>query len=105
MRSGSAPGRHGLTPQQESDRADRATARANYYLTVDLYNQLKASKGRGKGKGKQRSWDQMSRHERWWLQQYWEGHLRRAMDEAEAECHRVQAGHFPYTSDERTPAI
>ncbi len=81
LRSGSAPGRHGLTPQQVSDRAARATARANYYLTVDLYNQLKASKGQGKGrvtcqgKGtvKPKSWAQMSRDERWWLQEFWEG--------------------------------
>ena len=42
-RSGRAPGMHGLTPQHVVDRAARSTARANYYLIVDLRNQLKAS--------------------------------------------------------------
>ena len=51
VRSGSAPGKHGLTPEQQADRAARRKARSDYYQTVDLLNQLKASKGKGKGKG------------------------------------------------------
>ena len=94
VRSGSAPGKHGLTPEQQADRAARRKARSDYYQTVDLLNQLKASKGKGKGEGGKKSWDQMSRTERWWLQELWSGSLRRVLDEAEAKCHRVQAGHF-----------
>ena len=94
VRSGSAPGKHGLTPEQEAIRAARRTARPDYYQTVDLWNQLKASKGQGKGKGGKKSWDQMCPSERWWLHQLWEGTLRRKLDEAEAKCHRVQGGHF-----------
>ena len=94
VRSGSAPGKHGLTPEQQADRAARRKARSDYYQTVDLLNQLKASKGKGKGKGGKKSWDQMSWSERWWLQELWSGSLRRVLDEAEAKCHRVQAGPF-----------
>ena len=94
VRSGAAPGKHGLTPEQQADRAARRKARSDYYQTVDLLNQLKASKGKGKGKKGKRSWDQMSDPERWWLQQLWSGSLRRVLDAAEAKCHRVQAGPF-----------
>ena len=94
VRSGSAPGKHGLTPEQEAIRAARRTARSDYYQTVDLWNQLKASKGQGKGKGGKKSWDQMSSNERWWLQELWSASLRRALDEAEAKCHPVQARNF-----------
>ena len=66
----------------------------DYYQTVDLFNQLKASKGKGKGKRGKKSWAQMSLNERWWLQELWSGSLRRVLDEAEGKCHRVQAGHF-----------
>ena len=85
---------HGLTPQQERNRAARAKARADYYQTVDLNNQLKASKGKGKCTEKKKSWSKLSWNERWWLKEYWRGRLRTALDEAEGRCHRVQA--FPF---------
>ena len=101
-RSGAAFGEHGLTPQQVHDREERRVARRNYYMTVHLANRLQASKGKGKGKGRDatahsvqpKAWDDMSGNERWWLYQYWHGHLRRTMEEAEAKCHRVQAPRF-----------
>ena len=92
IRSGEALHCHGLTPQQVCDRAARSTARANYYLAVDLYNRLKAAKGKGKGKASPKYWDEMSMNEKWWLNEFWEGRLLRAMHEAEGKCHRVQAG-------------
>ena len=94
IRSGQAFRSHGLTQQQVQERAERATARRNYYLTVDLNNQLKASKGQGKGREKSKSWAEMSWNEKWWLQDLWEGRLRWALDEAEGKCHRVQALRF-----------
>ena len=66
----------------------------DYYQTVDVFNQLKASKGKGKGKRGKKSWAQMSLNERWWLQELWSGSLLRALDEAEATCHPVQARNF-----------
>ena len=80
--------------RRKADRAARRKARSDYYQTVDLLNQLKASKGKGKGKRGKKSWAQMSDTERWWLQQLWSGSLRRVLDAAEAKCHRVQAGPF-----------
>ena len=93
-RSGDAPGRHGLTRQLEWDRDARARARRDYYWTLDLQNQLTASKGKGKGNVRPKSYDEMSACERWWLRELWERKLRRAMDEAEARCHRLQAPYF-----------
>ena len=100
IRSGKAWGRHGLTPQQVRDRADRAKARANYYQTVHLNNQLRASLGRGKSKRNQKSWAQMSKSEKWWLEQYWQGRLRTAMEQAESKCHPVQAPPFRVLGDD-----
>ena len=82
-RSGDAPGRHGLTPQQVRGRAARKDARVNYYLTLDLHNQYMTAKGRGKGKGEPKLWDMMSREKRWRLKELWEWRLRKALDEAD----------------------
>ena len=92
--SGTAPGMHGLTEQQVKDREARRKARWEYYQTVELYNQLKASKGRGKSKRGKKPWDRMSLDEKWWLEELWSGRLRKVLDEAEGKCHRVQAGDF-----------
>ena len=101
-RSGAAFRKHGMTPQQVQDREERRIARRNYYMTVHLAHTLQASKGKGNGKGKgapehsvlPRAWADMSGNERWWLYEYWDGHLRKTMEEAEAKCHRVQAPRF-----------
>ena len=101
-RSGFKYRQHGLTPQQVHDREERRIARVNYYKTVQLANKLHASKGKGKEKGRgatehsvrPKYWEQMSGNERWWLCEYWNGHLGRAIADAEAECHRVQAPRF-----------
>ena len=71
-------------------------------MTVDLHNRLQASKGKVKDKGRgaiehsvqPKAWDQMSGSEQWWLYEYWNGNLRRTMEETEAKCHRVQAPRF-----------
>ena len=94
IRSGNAFGRHGLTPQQVQDRDERRMARKNYYWTMDLYNKLKESKGKGRGKKTPKPWFDMSQNEKWWLHQLWTGQLRRELDDAEGKCHRVQAPRF-----------
>ena len=94
IRSGNAPGMHGLTEQQLADREARRKARSTYYQAVDLYNQLKASKGRGRGRAGKKPWDRMSQDEKWKLEELWNGRLRKILDEAEGKCHRVQAGDF-----------
>ena len=95
-RSGNRYREHGLTPQQLQNRQDRHNARRNYYMTVDLDNSLRASKGKGKGKGKAKpkAWHEMSYGEQWWLEQLYSGDLLYAMNEAEARCHKVQAPRF-----------
>ena len=92
----------------------RTNARANYYWTVELNRQLQASKGKGKGSAKEhahgtvaaskgqqkgksvtpKSWSQMTRDEKWWLQALWEGTLLAEMRRAEGKCKRVQAKDF-----------
>ena len=106
FRSGSSFGRHGLTPQEEVDRSARWYARSNYYTTVQLLNRLQASKGESKGKGKgaagilvaPKAWGDMSRHEQWWINEYYNGNLLRAMNETQSKCRRawgkVQAPRF-----------
>ena len=99
VRSGNTYGKHGLTPAQEQDRKDRDEARRNYYLTQELDMRLQASKGKGQGKAKgtnvvPKSWHEMSRDERWWLEQYWNGNLWKEKQQAEAKCSKVQAPPF-----------
>ena len=86
IRSGTAFRQHGMTPQQVKDREERRIARRDYYMTVRLANKLHAEKGK--------AWTDMSFNEQWWLYEYWNGNLRKAMEEAEAKCHRVQAPRF-----------
>jgi hypothetical protein len=83
-RSGSAFGKHGLTPEQLQDRTDRKKARSDYYLTMPILNRYKEGN----------PWHDMSQGERYWLGEYWNGNLRGAMQAAEAKCHRVQASRF-----------
>ena len=119
-RSGDTYGKHGLTAQEEQDRKEREQARRNYYLTQDLDKRLQASKGKGQGKGKAKtkrgasehtrgasedmiepkSWEEMSKSERSWLDAYWNGNLKRAMMHADAKCHKVQAGRFLILEDD-----
>ena len=107
VRSGTTYGKHGLSQAQEQDRKDRAEARRNYYMTQELDKRYQASKGKGQGKGKgktkrgasehtfpPKTWDEMSRDERWWLQQLWNGNLLREKQHAESKCHRVEAAPF-----------
>ena len=120
-RSGNTYRKHGLTQEQEQDRKDRAEARRNYYMTADLEKRLLASKGKGQGKGKDKTkrgasehtargasehtllpktWHDMSRSERRWLQDYWNGNLWHALRRAESKCHRVQAAPFSIRDDD-----
>ena len=106
-RSGNRYRKHGMTEEEEQHRKDRAEARRNHRITAELAKQLRASKGKGQGKGKSkgkrgasehtlqpRTWDDISRSERWWLEQYWKGNLWRARKRAEAKCHKVEAAPF-----------
>ena len=47
--------------------------------------------------------DEMTYKEKWWLQDLWEGRLRKAMDEAEGKCNRVQALRFSLHDQESPP--
>ena len=104
-KSGQQRGKHGLTPEEVKNREDRKRARSDYYWTIDLHNQIKASKGKGKrgalehakGKGKSlppKPYKQMTYDEKWWLEELWSGRLREELDRAEALCSRVQAKDF-----------
>ena len=89
----------GLAPQQVRARAARPTARRDYHMTLDLHNQLLASKGqKGRGDGEPTSYGEMSWGERWWLRHPWQGELRRALGEAEGRCRRAQAPVAPSAS-------
>ena len=120
-RSGKAFGKHGLTQAQLRDRQERDRARSNYYWTQGLDIQLQASKGKGQGKGKCKNkrgasehtgrggasehtvepkpWEWMNKTEQWWLNEYYNGNLKRTMDAANAKCHAVQAKPF-FIADE-----
>ena len=107
IRSGTAFGKHGLTPQQVQDRTARSNARWNYYWTVQLVRRVQArndfcTKGENKGKGKgaaglplhPHAWNALSRTEQWWINEYYNGNLLRAMHEAQSKCRKVQAPRF-----------
>ena len=98
IRSGSSFGQHGLTPQQEHDRTARAYARSNYYTTVQLLRRLRTGGLEGKGAADHlvhpKTWDELSREEHWWIDQYYNGNLLRAMLEAQSKCCKVQAPRF-----------
>ena len=103
-------------------RRERLTARRNYYWTLELGQQLQASKGKGKScatehtggtrskgamKGKRedkqvipKPWEALSRDEWWWLQELRSGKLYERMLDAESKCHRVQAKDFVVSDDD-----
>ena len=97
-RSGSAFGKHGLNEQEVQDREARRVASQNFFQTKTLHERLMASKGSGKGATghsvQPKAWEEMSRNEVWWLYEYWNSNLKRAMKETEARCHVVQAPRF-----------
>ena len=112
-RSGKTYGKHGLTQAQVQDRQERDEARKNYYLTLALDMRLRAFKGKGQGKGKSKnkrgasehtvrpkSWEQMNKHEQYWLNELYNGDLKRKLDAAEAKSHAVQAKPFFITDDD-----
>ena len=96
-KSGQQRGKHGLTPEEVKNREDRKRARSDYFWTIDLNNQIKASKGQGKGKGKSlppKTYAQMTYDEKWWLQELWSGRLWCEKVRAEALCSKTQAKDF-----------
>ena len=114
-RSGAPHSRHhGLTAEEQANRRERAIARRDYFLTIDLAEQIAAAKGRGKDGAsahapgnrnsrrriQPRHFDQMSRNEQWWLQELWQGNLAHRMREAERKCRPVQAPEFRLDEEE-----
>ena len=84
-RSGDTKGQHGLTPQEVADREERNCARRNLYDTMQLAKQVSANDWR---------WWALSEEEKWWLRQYWDGHLERRLRDAQAKLSPVQAPPF-----------
>ena len=103
-RSGSSYGKHGLSAEEIHSRWERQRARRNYYWTMELNRQLEASKPisleasrkrRKKGESvTPKSWSQMTRDERWWLNELWSGSLLTQLRRAEGKCYKVQAKDF-----------
>ena len=58
---------------------------------ISLERRLLASKGKGGGKGRwadvseeaSKTWDQMTSDERWYIEELWNGNLRRRVQEAD----------------------
>ena len=106
-RSGNAKGQHGLTQEELNNRKERNTAQRDFYWTQELVKRLEVAEGKSRGKGKQKNkrgasehtikpkhWHEMTRLEQWWVNQYYNGSLRRRMNNAEAKCHKVEARPF-----------
>ena len=102
-RSGHDTGKHGLTDEEERNRQASSKARENYWWAVSLECQIKAyegkaqSKGKGKAKGQPlppRAEHDMSRSERWWLEQLRSGKLKRELEQARLKCSPVEAKAF-----------
>ena len=79
-RSGTTFRQHGLNEQQLEDREQRRTARLNYYMTIQFAKKLFYN-----------PWTYVSYNDQYWLDLYYNGSLRRRMEEAEAKCHKVEA--------------
>ena len=93
IRSGNSYGTHGLTEQDLQDRIAREKAREDFHWAAKLNKSLQASKGKGKG-AKPKAWCELSKNEHWWLKQFWNGNLKKTMQDAEAKCHPIGAPHF-----------
>ena len=102
-RSGYNTGKHGLTQEEERNRQARNKARENYWWAKSLECQIQAyegkakSKGSGKTKGKPlppKAEHDMSRIERWYLEQLRSGKLKRELEQAQLKCSPVQAKDF-----------
>ena len=78
--------RRGMTTQQVKDREEREKARHDYYITVRLANKWYASQDK--------ACTDMSCHDLWWLEQYFNGSLLKTMRQAEAKCHKIQRPRF-----------
>ena len=122
VRSGSGPGQHGLDPRQVENRNARDNARRDYYQTLHLEAQLRASKGKGKGKSKRQGkggaaehsrgeegdaehsrgqavtpkrWENLTYNEKWWLDELWSRKLLEKMRVAESRCDgKIEAARF-----------
>ena len=110
--------RHSEDPGSASEHGERSHARRNHFWACELQTRLdlaegKSPKGKGKGKGKgakgsgapehrltPRPWEEMTRADRWYLTQLWEGNLKRDKEEAESHCNAVAAGPFRVLDDE-----
>ena len=84
---------HGLTEQDLQDRTARGKAREDFHWAAKLNKSLQASKGKANG-AKPKAWWQMSKNEQWWLKQFWNGNLKKTMQDAEAKCPPIEAPRF-----------
>ena len=102
-------------------RRDRAQARRNYLWAVDFEKRLRAGKDQrkggasehaGKGKygrhGKKGAsewvepiyWQDMSDNDRWWMYEFWNGHLKRCKTAIEYQYSGGQADDFELVNDD-----
>ena len=93
IRSGNTFDMHGLTEQQLQDRTAREKAKEDFHWAAGLRKSLQASKGKANG-AKPKAWWQMSKNERRWLNEFWNGNLWKTMKDAQAKCHPIVAPRF-----------
>ena len=92
-RSGDQKHKSGLTEEEKMLRKKREEARANFQYGADLHRRLELEGGKGKARGKGKhdsrlsplAWNAMSQTQRWYLQEYWSGNLKKTKDQAEAQ--------------------
>ena len=109
-RSGNVFRQHGLTQEELNNRKNRDEARRNYYWTLKLVKQLELYTGKRVALQSTRSapehtiqpksWNEMTYNEKWWIDEYYSGRLKRAMTDAEAKCHTVEAKRFSIADDD-----
>ena len=111
-RSGGSTGQSGLTTEERQFRDDKKWHIQNYEYAKSLHQEIRNekaarkgyTKGHGKGakstkskgqKGKRkRSYDEMSDNEKWWVERFLDGSLKRMKNEAASKSQPIEANPF-----------
>ena len=91
-RSGSEKRKHDLTEQEENCRRERKRARSCYHYALTLQAEIRS--------GYQRSWDELTGYEQWYVYELENGNLRQAVIDAESKCSPVAAEPFHVGDDD-----
>ena len=99
----------GLTEEEQTLRAARDEARANFATGANLVRRLELDEGKGKPKGKGKhdhylrpiAWANLSEWDRWYVREFRNGNLWRAKNHAEAEYNPRTADTNLFQVDER----